>query len=224
MRRKDGAPKRLPVRPKTPTGVAVKLPFSEAKRAAFLRDLASHGVAREAARAADVPMSTLAWHRRRDPAFAAEWRDSVEQADSVLEREAVRRAVDGCARPVVQKGQIVRDSKTGQAVEIVEYSDRLMEVLLRARIPRFRERREVDVHHTMAANAVAYLSVEDVAALNRDERRTLLGILRRIADSRKARADEEGRQLDDSSVVDAEFWEADALPPPDPDDLKEICS
>jgi hypothetical protein len=223
MRRADGRLKR-PQRPTSKTGVALRLHLTDAKRAVFLKELAAHGVAREAARVAGVPVSTLFHARKRDPAFAAEWRDAVEEADAGLEREAVRRAVEGVRRYEIAKGAVVRDPETGGPLEFTTYSDKLLELLLRSRVARFRERREVDVRHSMAADSIAYLSTTDIACLDRGERRTLYGILRKVADARRLRAEDAGEP------IDAEFFsvdeQPDALPPPDsdPDDLKEICS
>lgn len=75
--------------------------------------------------------------READAKFAAEWADAEQQAADKLEREAWRRAVEGTDKPVTFRG-IVTDTYK-------EYSDRMLEILLKAHRPeKFVERSRVD--------------------------------------------------------------------------------
>jgi hypothetical protein len=65
--------------------------------------------------------------RRDDAAFAAAFEAAMALSTETLEDEAIRRAFEGVPKPVFHKGRKV--------AEINEYSDRLLEVLLRARKP-----------------------------------------------------------------------------------------
>jgi hypothetical protein len=80
--------------------------------------------------------------RGEDPAFAAAWDEAEEIATDALEAEARRRALEGVPRPLVSSGKLVRDDG-GAVVYVREYSDRLLEILLKAHRPgKFRERPE----------------------------------------------------------------------------------
>ena len=102
-------------------------------RTKFLETLRKTGNVTEAARVARISRNTVYTHRHADPVFAEAWDDAEEEATDALEYEARRRAVHGVERPVVYKGEVV--------ATIPEYSDRLMELLLKAHRPeKFKER------------------------------------------------------------------------------------
>ena len=109
---------------------------SEARRAAFVAALAETGIVRLAAEAAGVHRGVAYRWRREDADFREAWDAAREEASDALEAEAWRRAVAGVRRPVFWQGEEVG--------EVVEYSDRLLELLLKARRPDvFRERSTV---------------------------------------------------------------------------------
>lgn len=126
-------------------------PVSEARQRAFLETLVKTGIVAEASRlasphAANVKGASGAFYslRRRDPHFAAAWDAAQEQADAALLMEARRRAVHGSQRGIFQKGVRVVDHDGEPACETV-YSDRLLELILKARFPNdFVERRQVE--------------------------------------------------------------------------------
>lgn len=102
--------------------------------------------------------------RRADPDFAREMAEAQEDAAERLVDEAWKRAVEGYKVPVTHKGEIT-DWYTA-------YSDRLLEVLLKARRPQeFRDRYEVagTVTHTHSLDpTTAALLAANSAALGRD--------------------------------------------------------
>jgi hypothetical protein len=107
-------------------------------REQFLQALAVRGNVGEACKAAGVGRSTVYEWRETDQEFAAAWQEAVDDAIDRLEAEAWRRAFDGADRPVLYKGEITETFK--------EYSDRLMECLLRANRPeKYRERSQVEL-------------------------------------------------------------------------------
>lgn len=62
---------------------------------AFIAALASGATVAEACAAAGIGRRTAYDHRRRDEAFALRWADAVEEGTEALEREAIRRAMEG---------------------------------------------------------------------------------------------------------------------------------
>ena len=82
-------------------------------------------------------------YRRRDEneAFRSAWSKAIEIGTDALEAEAARRAYHGTLKPVFHKGEICG--------HVREYSDSLLQFLLRARDPvRYRENQRVE--HTGA--------------------------------------------------------------------------
>lgn len=87
----------------------------------------------EAASSIGIGRRTAYEWRTADPVFAAAWDEAEQMAADRLEREAWRRGVEGVDKPVVYKGEITDTFK--------EYSDRMLELLLKAHRPeRFREK------------------------------------------------------------------------------------
>lgn len=109
-------------------------------RERFLESFRETANVTESARIAGISRQRLYEIREQDAAFAEQWSDAENQAADRLEREALRRAVEGCLEPVVSAGKLVHDDQ-GVAMYVRKYSDRLLELLLKARRPDvFKER------------------------------------------------------------------------------------
>lgn len=107
-------------------------------RERFLEVLRERANVSEAAASAKIARTTAYAWRQSDPEFASAWDNALEAAADALEAEAWRRAVSGIERPIIWKGEV-----TGT---VREYSDRLLECLLRAHRPeKYRERYQVQV-------------------------------------------------------------------------------
>lgn len=102
-------------------------PIQQAKRAAFLEQLAQLGNITAAAEAVGIDRVTAYRWRDADPEFAEAWADALEQAADRIELEARRRAVEGVDEPVFYQGT--------QCGTVRKYSDSLMGLLLRAHKP-----------------------------------------------------------------------------------------
>lgn len=104
----------------------------------FLEKLSETCNVSEACRAAAIGRTTAYEWRDGEPEFAAAWNDAEQEAVDKLEREAWRRAVDGTDKPVTFQGEITATYK--------EYSDRMLELLLKAHRPdRYVERSKVEI-------------------------------------------------------------------------------
>jgi len=93
----------------------------------FLDNLRATGNVSEAARSVGRRRSAVYALRRADPSFASLWEEALEDAADRLEREALRRAVEGTHEDRFFQGQAVGG--------ITRYSDSLLMFLLRARRP-----------------------------------------------------------------------------------------
>lgn len=94
----------------------------------FIDAMASMGNVGVACQIAGVDRRTVYRHRKSNAEFNQRWETAIEEACDVLEREAWRRATVGVPEPVYQRGAVVGT--------VTRYSDRLLEILLRANMPR----------------------------------------------------------------------------------------
>ena len=171
------------------------------RQAIFLEDLAKHGIVVQAARAAsphsrhiDGAASSFYGLKRRDPHFAAAWSVALEIADGALLAEARRRAVDGVDRRLFFKGIRVVDvdETTGEKTPVSEkeYSDRLLELLLKARFPRlFIERKAIE--HYQAPGGWT-ITASDLTALSDEQTEQLQEIMSTIMTARNEIPPDEG--------------------------------
>jgi hypothetical protein len=133
----------------------------DAWRATFLAVLAETGNVSEAVSATTVSRRFVYDERARNAEFAAEWDDALDQASDVMEREALRRAVEGWDEPVF--GSMGQGLGSGQVGTVRKYSDTLLIFLLKgARPEKFRER--TDVRHSGKID-VSKLSDDELRAI-----------------------------------------------------------
>lgn len=117
--------KQLPAKPATPEA-----------RARFLGALAASGLICQASKLSGASYQSLLRARKADEEFEAEVQTALSLYGETLQKEAHRRAVDGVEEPVYYKGKVVG--------HVRRYSDRMLELCLKARVPQFRERATVD--------------------------------------------------------------------------------
>lgn len=111
-------------------------------RGTFLEILRETANVTESAAAAGVSRTCAYEHRDNDPGFAAEWDSALDEATDKLEREARRRAIDGWEEPVFHQGK--------ECGRVRKYSDRMLEILLKAHRPeKFKERAEIRHTHSL---------------------------------------------------------------------------
>lgn len=122
------------------------LRLSPDRKAAFLAELARHGIAARAARAASPQspagaFSTFKDERQRDPAFAAGWEEALEAARADVEHEIFRRSTEGVTEDVY--GGKYKETVVGT---VRRYSDRLLELRARALLPAYRDAAALNVN------------------------------------------------------------------------------
>ena len=113
-------------------GVVYK--FTPTRKAAFIEMLRRTGNVLGSARGGGVTQSYVYRLRKKDPVFAADWADAIDEGGGLIEEEARRRAVDGWDKPVFYRGR--------QVGAIRPYSDHLLGLLLKMHRPeKFGDRR-----------------------------------------------------------------------------------
>lgn len=121
------------VRTRAGRGMAKMTTVTSRARASFLQHLQETGNVTASAKAAGFSRTAAYERRSVDPEFAAAWKEAEEIATDTLEAEARRRAIEGVEEPVYYLGK--------ECGRIRKYSDRMLEILLKAHRPdKFRER------------------------------------------------------------------------------------
>lgn len=125
----------------------------QAKKAAFLASFAETATITHAARAAEIDRVTHYKWLQADPDYAAAFHEAEAEAVERLEREALRRAVEGTQKPVYHNGKVVG--------YVTEYSDTLLIFLLKgARPQKYRDNAQLtyndnrDQDHSQVLNVI----------------------------------------------------------------------
>lgn len=101
----------------------------------FLAELRKRGNVRASCEVAGLDRTTAYAWRQENESFKALWLVAIEEAVDQLEAEAWRRGHDGIDKPVIHKGKITDHYK--------EYSDRMLEILLKGHRKKYRDKVEV---------------------------------------------------------------------------------
>lgn len=136
----DGSPwAQPPIEPMSYTSrmdgkvVKVSVPFTPERKDIFLDWFRKTGLIALSAQAAGVSTAAIADHRKKDPLFDELCQEAKEQHTDTLVQEAQRRAYAGVTKPII--GGKFKDEVI---TTVQEYSDRLMELLLKANREEFR--------------------------------------------------------------------------------------
>lgn len=109
----------------------------------FLKSFSMTANVRAACMATGIDRSTIRKWEEVDEAFAIRYKEAKEDADDLVRAELQRRALHGYEKPMVSWGKVVTD-KDGKVVTEKVYSDNLLALLARARLPEFREKQSID--------------------------------------------------------------------------------
>jgi hypothetical protein len=122
----------------------------EAIQEKFLKTLSMTANIRAACMAAGVDRSTVWYWQEHDDSFSMRFNIANQEANDLLFAAAWERGVKGTERPVVSMGRqvFVTVRENGKEVEkpLMErvYSDSLLSLLLKARLPEFRDKQQVE--------------------------------------------------------------------------------
>ena len=163
-------------------GERINDPEQRAKiQATFLDVFSQRANVSDAAAAAGIDRTMVYYWLKHDENFAAGWNDAQEIANDVLRRESWRRAVDGTSEPIVSMGKLVRD-ETGEPLTVQKYDTPLLMMLMRARMPEYRDTKNIDMQQTLNVNTSHTLTL-DTRGMSAEE----LSQLRQLAEGIKSR-------------------------------------
>ena len=135
----------------------------------FLKSFSMTANIRAACMSAGIDRSTVYSWQEHDSSFSLRFNIAEQEANDVIRAEIFRRAVQGYEKPVVSMGRVVYEEtpildKSGKPVlndkgkpvvtygkPVTErvYSDALLSLLARARMPEFRDKQSVDLNATV---------------------------------------------------------------------------
>lgn len=160
-------------------GKAAGFDLERAKRD-FLAQLAVHGVVSKACEASGLTRSAAYRLKDEDADFARRWDEALAVAAENAEHEAFRRAQMGVEKFVISKGQVVAHPVTGEPLTETAYSDRLLELRLRALMPdKYRDRSSVSVE---TVGGVLSIDPNKLMKLSSVDRAHLVRILEQLAE------------------------------------------
>lgn len=128
------------------------------KKRAFLAAYARVGTVLHAAEMAKISREMHRLWLQNDPEYAAAFEEAKAMFAERLEREALRRAVEGVEEPIYQNGQLVGTR--------LRHSDKLLELLLKGHLPsRYRERQDVHITSDPVTVRLQMLNPDDLQRL-----------------------------------------------------------
>ena len=110
----------------------------------FLKAFANTANVRAACMKAGISRNTVYQWAEHDEAFSFKFQQASLDADDMIRGELFRRAVQGVDEPVVSVGKLVYHD--GKPLTVKKYSDSLLALLAKARMPEFRDKQQLDIN------------------------------------------------------------------------------
>ncbi len=146
-------------------GLQVIPPFTVEDKLIFLNELAKFGNVSLALRTVKISSNVAYRHREEDLQFAIEWRKAEIIGHQALEDEAYRRGLQGYEKKTTKRVQAVIDGVPFGPIEetttvVHEYSDALLQILLRGNIKKYNNDSKIEVNGTVEHRHILDLSRE----------------------------------------------------------------
>jgi hypothetical protein len=109
----------------------------------FLKSFSMTANIRAACMSAGIDRSTVYNWQEHDTNFSLRFNIAEQEANDVIRAELFRRAVQGYEKPVVSMGKAVYD-KDGKPLTERVYSDSLLSLLAKARMPEFKDKQRIE--------------------------------------------------------------------------------
>lgn len=150
-----------------------RIPLTDERKALFLCELSRHGIYARAARASSPHSKTGAVYsfrdeETRDPEFAQQVQEALEQARAEVEMEIHRRSVDGVSEDVYGTNGVVLGTRK-------RYSDKLLALRAQSMMPdRYAARTVAHVEQTTTVKVRPSLGLDQLSQESRDDLRRIL--------------------------------------------------
>ena len=114
----------------------------------FLKSFAMTANVRAACMAAGISRTTIYEWQEKDETFSLRFKQAELDANDIIRAELFRRAIQGYEKPVTSLGRQVIGEDGKPLMERV-YSDNLLSLLAKARMPEFREKQQIEVNGSL---------------------------------------------------------------------------
>jgi hypothetical protein len=114
-------------------------------QARFLAAFRTHGIITRACDEIGVDRETVRGWEEHDESFSPQYASAKEAVNDIYREAARKRAIDGTESFVVNQGKLVYDPETGQPLIERKYSDALLQFVMKAKMPEFREKPQIDI-------------------------------------------------------------------------------
>jgi hypothetical protein len=94
---------------------------------------------------AGISRNTVYEWQEHDDTFSFQFKQATEDANDMIRAELFRRAVQGYDKPLVSMGKVVY-GQDGKPLNERVYSDQLLSLLAKARLPEFKEKQQIDLN------------------------------------------------------------------------------
>jgi hypothetical protein len=120
----------------------------------FLKSFSMTANVRAACMAAGIDRTLVYQWAEHSEEFSIRFKQAELDANDLIRGELFRRAVQGVEKPMVSMGKVVYvedPKKKGEQIPLMErvYSDSLLSLLAKARMPEFREKQQIEVNGTL---------------------------------------------------------------------------
>jgi|GraSoiStandDraft_16_1057320.scaffolds.fasta_scaffold706165_2 hypothetical protein len=134
----------------------------------FLQSFSMTANVRAACLKAGISRATIYEWAEHDTAFSILYKQAELDANDMIRAELFRRAVQGYEKPVVSVGKVVYGPDDKPMMERV-YSDSLLSLLAKARMPEFREKQSLDVNANVTGSIQGSDLSNDLRLLNNEQ-------------------------------------------------------
>lgn len=136
-------------------------------QATFLEAFANTANVRAACKKASIDRSQVYRWQEHDEQFSLRFKQAEAEANDMLRAAAWRRGVEGVEEPVISMGtQVYTD---GKPLTKRVYSDMLLSLLMKARMPEFREKSQVDVNANVSGEVKRSDISDDLRLLTNEQ-------------------------------------------------------
>lgn len=126
----------------------------------FLKSFSMTANVRAACMQAGIDRATVRKWEEHDETFGFRYKEAKADANDLIRAELHRRAIQGYDKPVISVGKIVYD-KDGKVLTEKIYSDNLLGLLAKARLPEFRDKQSDTVIVSNGNGVQVYLPQKD---------------------------------------------------------------
>lgn len=113
----------------------------------FLASFAENANVSLSCKIANISRTIVYEWQEHDEIFSMRYKIAEQEANDVIRAEIYRRGVEGYEKPVVSMGKVVYGPEGYPLTEKV-YSDNLLSLLAKARMPEFKDKQQIDMNMT----------------------------------------------------------------------------